>query len=129
MTKSHMVGAGPGKSRFYRVERVDLVPFRRAPKDASLQKDEKYLQQMLKAAFATKCFYFADNYDITLSAQGTPAHLLVVGTTVAPHRCSLVTAAEDADASLPQWERADPRFFWNAHLLQPLMGTQPSLPC
>ena len=72
-----MVGAGPGKSRFYRVERVDLVPFRRAPKDASLQKDEKYLQQMLKAAFATKCFYFADNYDITLSAQGTLAHLLV----------------------------------------------------
>lgn len=104
VTKSHMVGTGPGKSRFYRVERVDLVPFRRAPKDASLQKDEKYLQQMLKAAFATKCFYFADNYDITLSAQ----------------------AAEDADASLPQWERADPRFFWNAHLLQPLMAINAS---
>ena len=41
-----------------------------------------------------------------------------------PYRvCLVLPAYEASDKSLQPWQRADRRFFWNAHLLQPLLGT------
>lgn len=49
--------------------------------------------------------YFSYGGDITLTQQRYDA-----------------VRADPKNASRPAWQRADPAFFWNRHLAQPLLG-------
>ncbi|KAJ1568827.1 hypothetical protein HK405_013365, partial [Cladochytrium tenue] len=78
------------------------APSAAASTDALRRDDDTYLR-MLDAVLTSCEFYFSYTLDITRSLQ---------------NQCR---AASSGVHALPLWMRAEPRFYWNKHLQQPLI--------
>ena len=98
---------------FRRATMLAIIPLfkqGRALSEAKQRDEDRYLD-LLYTAFSSHVFYFSYRHDVTNSFQrcrdrlgGVPAELL-----------------SREDRSGASWARADPRFFWNREVVQPLV--------
>ncbi|PWW76421.1 hypothetical protein C7212DRAFT_294273 [Tuber magnatum] len=100
ITKAVQVGRIRGQA-VYRIESTEFLPLQeRVLHDP----DEDTYLELLTAHLRTGPMYFSYSFDLTNSLQ----------------------RQSNADPSLPLWQRADDRFFWNKHLQSDLIGLRNS---
>lgn len=101
------------------MDKLELIPLcteQLGP--AELRKDEAEYLAMIQSVIARNAFFFSDTWDITHTLQRRNAFSLPGGVITAG------VPAQDARMPVPpqvQAVRAEPRFWWNAHLSQELM--------
>eukprot|EP00112_Aurelia_sp_Birch-Aquarium-sp1_P022960 Seg666.6 transcript_id=Seg666.6/GoldUCD/mRNA.D3Y31 product="Phosphatidylinositide phosphatase SAC1-B" protein_id=Seg666.6/GoldUCD/D3Y31 len=106
--KRRLVGIFNGHE-IWQVKETDIVPFPKTMLHLTEEqnRDNKIFVQMVKTILQNDGFYFSYTYDLTHTLQ------------------RLQNTASDFVYS-PLFERADPRFIWNHHLIK-LMSVQPEL--
>lgn len=102
ITDALMIGTIAGQ-KIYRIVSTDVIPYSRSSlhlSEKQVQNNATYLE-MIKSVLNTPYFYFSYTYDLSHTMQKlhntTPEFL-----------------------QMPLHDRADPRFVWNAYLLQDL---------
>lgn len=128
ITDASKVGAAPTGHTIFRVDKVRFVPVNAtmaASLPSKMKSDDKTFLSMLTSVCHKKTFYFAPGFDITLSQQRA-AELNQQETAREEKQDSKrgpASPAAEITAAGGQkqahWQRADIRFFWNRHLVNP----------
>jgi len=83
-----------------RVVDTRLVPLSKSQDTPASRNYERLLNRFL----SVKSLYYAADWDVTLSVQRRAARL-----------------SDGVSTGLPLWKRADEEYFWNSHLLKPVL--------
>lgn len=102
ITKAQLVGRIRGHS-IYKVQATEFLPMR---EQELHDPDEDTYLALLRTHLQTGPMYFSYTFDLTSSFQ----------------------RQSTADLSLPLWQRADDRFFWNRYIQSDLINLQNSNP-
>ncbi|KAK2560828.1 Phosphatidylinositol-3-phosphatase SAC1-B [Acropora cervicornis] len=108
ITKKTLVGLIKGHE-VWKIKGTDVLAFPRATlhlTEKQQQNNSVYLS-MVQSVLQTESFYFSCSYDLT-------------------HTLQRLSRTSPDFLQMPLFERADPRFVWNGHLLRPLV-VQPEL--
>ena len=120
VTKASTAARCPGgQGGIQRVDSLELIPLcTEALPTAELRADEAEYISMIHSVIRRHAFFFSDTWDVTHSLQRQNAFALPGGA-VTPG----VPALDVRVAVPPQVQagRAEPRFWWNAHLSQELL--------
>ncbi|EDO36706.1 predicted protein [Nematostella vectensis] len=108
ITKKKLVGYIQG-SEVWKVLQTNVIPFPRATLHLteSQQYHNKLYLSMVQSVLQTESFYFSCTYDLT-------------------HTLQRLSRTSPEFLQMPLYERVDPRFVWNSHLLTPF-AVQPEL--
>ncbi|XP_073234289.1 phosphatidylinositol-3-phosphatase SAC1-like isoform X1 [Porites lutea] len=108
ITKKSLVGHIKGHE-IWKVKGTDVLAFPRATLHLteSQQRNNNVYLSMVRSVLQTDSFYFSCTYDLT-------------------HTLQRLSHTSPDFLQMPLFERADPRFVWNGHLLRPLV-VQPEL--
>ncbi|XP_068694937.1 phosphatidylinositol-3-phosphatase SAC1-like isoform X1 [Montipora foliosa] len=108
ITKKTLVGLVKG-NEVWKIKGTDVLAFPRATLHLTekQQRNNTTYLSMVQSVLQTDSFYFSCTYDLT-------------------HTLQRLSRTSPDFLQMPLFERADPRFVWNGHLLRPLV-VQPEL--
>ncbi len=120
VTKASTAARCPGgQGGIQRVDKLELIPLcTEQLASAELRADEAEYLRMIHSVVARSAFFFSDTWDLTHTLQRRTAFGMPGGA-IKPG-----CPAQDLRLAVPahvQASRAEPRFWWNAHLSQELL--------
>jgi hypothetical protein len=120
---------GPRDAEIQQVVAVDFVLVGHGqPLGALERRQERRFLELLQDVVDSQCLYFSHNYDVTQSAQRVALMGLPASAASRGGGCSGLWqgfAEEEGSGGVrfgSQWARADPRFMWNKHMVQPFVA-------